>query len=285
MKEIRIRSYYELISIINEIDSTPIIKCNKQIRKYYYRGQSDSRWKLIPNMLRDNCKSEPQELEKLCIEDNEVESKIFLALAQHYGRKTRCLDFSRNYKVALYFACNPDDDAYNQDGALYIWEKDAHKPNWFTNYVAYYTARAPFDEISSWDYAEYISSKQEIREEFQRTGRSTEIDEVNCEIQWYLAEGFMVDFEGYDHNVRIKKQEAALFYFGSEYFILDGEKRIIVNGHLRHWSNQNRYYINLHKLYDLNIESSEYCTKIIIPQQLKKEIFEKININKEDLGL
>ena len=53
---------------------------------------------------------------------------------------------------------------------------------------------------------------------------------------------------------------------------------------LRYWSNQNMLYIDLNTLSDPQLQDG-ICTKIIIPQRLKKEIYEKIEIEASDLGL
>lgn len=42
---------------------------------------------------------------------------------------------------------------------------------------------------------------------------------------------------------------------------------------------------SVHNLSNPNLEDKFYTTKIIIPQRLKKEIFERINIKASDLGL
>lgn len=52
-----------------------------------------------------------------------------------------------------------------------------------------------------------------------KTGRSTALDSYNSETQVYLSRGFLVDFKDNDLGFeRIKRQEAALFYFGSKFY-------------------------------------------------------------------
>lgn len=98
----------------------------------------------------------------------------------------------------------------------------------------------------------------------------------------------MVDFENNDYGFeRIDKQEAALYYFGSKYYLEENNKKYYADpAHIsKRWSSQNMFMIELHNLSNPNLESDPYCTKIIIPQRLKKETFEKINIKASDLGL
>ena len=289
MDDITINSYEELIDQIERISSQPIKVFDKELRRYFFRGHANKKWELAPTLFRTPNAQEDKELIEIFNNVGNEKSKIALAVAQHYGRKTRCLDFTRNYKTALYFACNPDDSAYNEDGAIFILESSYHRPEWFTNYLVYYTATYSRNDVSSWEYANYIIQQNEIKKEFERTGRSFEIGDVNCEIQMYLSKGFMVDFENNDYNFeRIKKQEAALYYFGSKYYCIDDNNKKVfadVDYISTHWSSQNRFWIELHNLSNPNLEDKFYTTKIIIPQRLKKEIFERINIKASDLGL
>lgn len=288
MKEIKINTYNELIEQIENISSQKIYKLEGQLKRFFYRGHESKNWNLEPTILRNQDAQENNELREIFNKVKNEKSKIALAVAQHYGRKTRCLDFTRNYKIALYFACNPNDSAYNEDGAIFIIEKSYHRPEWFTNYLVYYAAINPRDDVSSWEFSDYIIQKDEISKEFSRTGRSFEKGDVNNEVQIYLSKGFMVDFENNNYCFeRIDKQEAALYYFGSKYYFKKNGKKYYADPALisKRWSSQNMFMIELHNLSNPNLESDPYCTKIIIPQRLKKEIFEKINIKASDLGL
>lgn len=282
MKTITINSYNELI---NTLEST--VRVDDKVSRLYYRGQANKDWKLIPSILRNNSIDEVSELNNLFNINESDNSKLSLAAAQHYGKSTRCLDFTRNFRIALYFACNPNDEHYNKDGAIYVIEKIYHKPNWFTNYLMYYTATNPKKTISNWEYTDFLSKIPEIKNEFIRTGRKCTIDNFDSEIQVYLSKGFMVDFTECDCNLeRINKQEAALYYFGSKYYILDklGNKKYVSIDYLSsHCSSQNNFNIELHSL--SNPELEKRCLfKIIIPQWLKKDIFNNINISASDLG-
>lgn len=129
MKNIIINSYDELIETIEEIASKPIplISANHR-RGYFYRGHANKDWKLLPTLLRNKNVQEDKELLEM-LDVNESDKRLIsLAVAQHYGRKTRCLDFTSDYKVALYFACNPNDTDYDKDGAIIVIEKDYHLP-------------------------------------------------------------------------------------------------------------------------------------------------------------
>lgn len=97
----------------------------------------------------------------------------------------------------------------------------------------------------------------------------------------------MVNFENNDFGIeRIKKQEGALYYFGSKYYtFVDNKKEYIDYKFLLDAWTDYTFRIELHNIADPMLENREFCTKIIIPQKLKAEIFQKNNIRSIDLGL
>ena len=96
-----------------------------------------------------------------------------------------------------------------------------------------------------------------------------------------------MDFKDNDLGFeRIKRQEAALFYFGSKFYEINdkNEKIYIPLDYLTiRWSNQNLFRFELHNIVDANLE--EFCPYKIITQHVKQEIFDRINITESDLGL
>ncbi len=100
-------------------------------RRFYFRGQSNSNWSLTPSIVRDE-KPEPK-INSNCNLFDEI------AKFQHNGVKTRFLDFTTNFLVALFFAC---DEKYDDiDGKLFVCEYyDAlSESSNYTKFISYFT--------------------------------------------------------------------------------------------------------------------------------------------------
>lgn len=85
----------------------------KDAEECFFRGHPDANYKLLPNILRDPGKYSLKKEESLFFEFRSKFSKTYnnnmsdwdiLLYMQHYGCKTRLLDWSDNFGTALYFA-------------------------------------------------------------------------------------------------------------------------------------------------------------------------------------
>ena len=91
----------------------------------WYRGQSDSRWDLMPSMYRGDWDYEREremarDFRLRALIDIEHKPRTYLGwlfVMQHHGLATRLLDWTESSLVALYFAV----EDYNKDSDAIVW--------------------------------------------------------------------------------------------------------------------------------------------------------------------
>lgn len=111
---------------------------------YYYRGQANYQWELVPNIFR-YAEQIPRSLglnfvEKAMFERFRRQLHLYnvetqntfdaYAIAQHHGLPTRLLDWSKNILKALFFACYNESEL-ESPGKLFCFSPRLHLMNQF----------------------------------------------------------------------------------------------------------------------------------------------------------
>lgn len=248
----------------------------------FFRGQSDYSWILIPSIKREdnsNTKAEEKLNEWEILEGYDASTDNlfeYIAKCQHYGKKTRFLDFSTDINVALFFACYEKEDT---DASLYMCPYMPRKSCWSDTIIISELSLLR-NAISVGDFANELYMKYaDLRNRF------IDINELSMQLVSWLDHGFIVlpDAKEYEEmkadNPRIYNQKGAFFICGNEtQQPLDSRRSNL----------RAKYNIILPKACGVpdTIQEDIFVTKVKIPSFLKRNILDCLiakGINKEYL--
>ena len=115
----------------------------------FYRGQSDSSWKITPSICRDTS------VDESISESGDLLFEV-MAYNQHYIHATRLIDFTMDINVALFFACCEN---IEKDAAIFIWSYSPYDPKWTRTKIQCELVNVKKQRISVSEYAEILLQK------------------------------------------------------------------------------------------------------------------------------
>jgi hypothetical protein len=128
------------VESVDQLTKAVVQIFNSTSTRWWFRGQRNAKWPLLPSVKRGYSKQQEQYLTNLfyarartrytrCPNDDDYGG--WLTLMQHYGLPTRLLDWSHSPLVAAYFAAKYAFDLGNagdpSDAA--VWALEPHRMN------------------------------------------------------------------------------------------------------------------------------------------------------------
>ena len=222
----------------------------------FYRGQNNSEWDISPSILRSDASEHqiPQDFQP----PKELSLFGTIAYIQHYHSGTRFIDFSTNPDIAIFFACDGNND---KDGAIFIYDYVPHRAQWYSALVlSELTQLVNKRRISVQYLAEQVLvHNPDLKDRFQQ------IEDLNGAIISFLDHGFMVlpDDESLQDNLRLQRQQGCFFMCGVKF-----EHALISSG--RWFSRAGRKEFNPKSVNVPNsLKSGWSLAKITIPKESK----------------
>lgn len=267
-REIRVDTYEEIIQITKEYN-----KCfdlpraskiqNDVLMQSFYRGQSNSEWNIEPSILHTDLSGQQGENIKI---PKGLSLFSTIAYKQHYYTGTRFIDFTMNPDIAVYFACNKDDD---KDGAMFVYCYAPHKAEWYSA-----IAMSEVEEIIGTDKVSLQSLSEKIFHNYPDIQKHfQDIRELNGWIISFLDHGFMVlpDEKSIEDNLRMQRQQGCFYVCGVKF---DHDLRV----NDRFFSTAGiQYFYPQSAVVPSDLKSGKWLLKIIIPKEKKIDILKVLS--------
>ncbi len=251
-----------LIDYINQVNNFTLPKENvvsKSIK--LFRGLSDHEYDYMPKIgryINKNVANIPVIFEDKMINKAKLKmpelftGDVFpiqtIIKLQHYGLPTRILDFTYNALVALYFACQSNENENPKDGKVLIFSES--EDDIFSCYSPFVNAIADMRDVSSFtesnfnDYIKYLETRD--------YWKFSDYDSVNLDkIRERLSEPIF--FEPELNSERIKRQQGLFLIFPNTINESSSSNNLLIKEKLAVWKPKN-------------------YTEIIIPSNFKNKI-------------
>ncbi|WP_028521627.1 FRG domain-containing protein [Ruminococcus flavefaciens] len=258
-REFEIRNIAEYLEAIHTINDS-------RLGEFYYRGQSNEDYKLLPHICREIKGSDKKylELEKEIVSESLLKyTNVFcnytsnielLTQLQHYGVPTRLLDVTSNPLVALYFACSSKQD---KNGEVFVFKMDAINPYDYEGIEALSSIGFKNHQYPL-DFDEYLEESG-VKLKLSVNMHTSNYEQIMCT----AMQPILIKTKSFFERQRAQSGYYILFvnYLGyGEHPIKSG------------FSSQNGYYFE-DRIDEIDKGSSPFITNIIkIPNSCKKEI-------------